>query len=544
MYAQTPPWYFINTGVENTHIVLVIEGTPITIDGVQMEVGDYFAAFYLFNDTMLCGTGTGSTGDIGGTMVTSSVSAATVWGSEPNVHNGFQDGEELKWKVWRASDGSVFSAVATYDTSVPSIPDSGFFVTNGLSKMASLTAFSIPGIDLSVNQQMTPVSGCGSQNEQSVSVLLENHDTLDVIGFTVNYTLNDGDTVSEFVNDTIFAHSTFEYTFNQTLTLTDVGDYFFHVWVNYPGDVNYTNDYNNKHIVISEFPELSLGEDLAICYGDSVVFQTDSFFNEYIWSTGSTQQYIFASQEGAYSVTVTDELGCNVSDTVNLTVYPMPDLGLGYEIEFCEGSYTNVTIIDRYQSIQWSNGSQKPNLYISYPGTYWVTATDFAGCEGHDSIIVNEIPMPLVNLGDDIYTFQYDTLTLDAGAGFDDYLWNTGETSQTIIPDHFGKYEVTVSDGSCPGYGKIDIFEDDTIKSIDYILFYPNPAINTMRLVFPLSESVTIEIFDIAGKYISSTSLNNLYTTKFDIRYLHAGVYILKLKADNYTFIKRFVKIN
>jgi len=541
--AQAPPWYFINTGVENTHIVLVLAGTPITLDSVQMEDGDYVGAFYLFIDTLLCGTGTGNTGDIGGMMVSPNVSAATIWGAEPNVNNGFQEGEMFKWLVWRASDGSIFPAEATYDTSIPNITDSCFYVTNGLSKLESLTAFSIPGIDLSVNQQMQPLSGCGSQEEQPVTVLLENHDSIDVIGFDVYFTINNGDTVAEFVNDTLFADSTYEYTFTQTVLFTVVGSYNFHVWVNFAGDVNYTNDYNNKEVIISELPNVDLGDSMSVCFGDSMLFQTDSFFNDYIWNTGSITQYIFAQEEGTYYVTITDELGCNASDSVFLTVYPLPDIGLGYEVEFCEGEYTNVTVYDRYQNLQWSNGSKKPNLYITYPGTYWLTVTDFAGCNGIDSIIANEIPMPIVNLGDDIVTTTPDSFILDAGIGYESYIWNTGETTHSIIPDRFGNYEVTVFNGVCYGSDKIKITRLDTISNIDYMLLFPNPASDMLKVVFPLSKNSYIEIYNSLGQLIEYRVSYSTFYAIMDIRHLRAGVYFIAVKSGEFSFTQRFVKL-
>ncbi len=39
--------------------------------------------------------------------------------------------------------------------------------------------------------------------------------------------------------------------------------------------------------------------------------------------------------------------------------------------------------------------------------------------------------------------------TLDAGAGFDSYSWNNGETTQTIVPTSFGTYTVTVTGMGC-----------------------------------------------------------------------------------------------
>ena len=51
-----------------------------------------------------------------------------------------------------------------------------------------------------------------------------------------------------------------------------------------------------------------------------------------------------------------------------------------------------------------------------------------------------------VDLGDDIETCE-ESVTLDAGPGYNSYLWNTGETTQTIEVNESGDYSVEVSNG-------------------------------------------------------------------------------------------------
>ena len=51
-----------------------------------------------------------------------------------------------------------------------------------------------------------------------------------------------------------------------------------------------------------------------------------------------------------------------------------------------------------------------------------------------------------VDLGDDIQTCE-ESVTLDAGAGYDSYLWSTGETTQTIEVTETGDYSVEVQSG-------------------------------------------------------------------------------------------------
>jgi hypothetical protein len=538
--SQSPPWFFINTGVENTHIMLILENTPMLLDGQPLEVGDYIGAFYEILDTLICGTGTGNTGDIGGLMITNTVAAATMWGAEPNVSNGFQVGEEFKWKIWRARDGSVFDATVEYDTTVPNITDSGFYVTNGISKMASLSSFSIPGIDLSVNKQLSPLSGCGSLEGQPVSVILENHDTLDIIGFDVFYTLDGGDTISEFVNDTIYAGSTYEYTFSQMVSLTNVGEYHFHVWVNFPGDVNYTNDFNNKEVIISEFPEVDLGDDVFICEGESALLQTDTFFSEYLWNNGSDMQFLYTSEEGFYYCTITDDLGCQGFDSVYVDVLELPQFYLPDTVKFCEGLNTTVTIEGRFESFKWSNGITKPALYISIPNMYSVTVTDAVGCSSVDSLVAMTIPVPQVDLGDTIYSDVLDTIYIDAGPDFTSYYWSNGAFDRIITPSQHGIYTVTVSDGDCDGTGSIWL-KQDTVKFFEELHVWPNPSSGLLTFYLPKTEKLSVEIFNFLGQQLVSEDLEADNIMEYNATWLRSGAYVLIVNTDKQRFKKRLI---
>ncbi len=101
-------------------------------------------------------------------------------------------------------------------------------------------------------------------------------------------------------------------------------------------------------------------------------------------------------------------------------------------------------------SYNWSNGLTTEDICGISIGTYTLTATDNTGCDIEKTITVDPILPPTVHLPPTIIACPYDTVTIDAGSGYNSYLWNTGETTQSIRVFNNGTYSVTVTDeNSC-----------------------------------------------------------------------------------------------
>ncbi|MDX1408799.1 MAG: hypothetical protein R3330_11715, partial [Saprospiraceae bacterium] len=80
-----------------------------------------------------------------------------------------------------------------------------------------------------------------------------------------------------------------------------------------------------------------------------------------------------------------------------------------------------------------------------------VTVTDANGCTETADIDLDVTDNPVVSIdGPDGFCPQL-SITLDAGAGFDGYMWSTGATGQTITVDTPGIYGVTVTLAGCVG---------------------------------------------------------------------------------------------
>ena len=149
----------------------------------------------------------------------------------------------------------------------------------------------------------------------------------------------------------------------------------------------------------------------------------------YDWDDGQTTDTAYNLVAGDYIVTVTDASGCTATDTA--TIFE-PDLITGKDsISACD-SYT------------WIDGT----TYTASNNTATHTLNAANGCDSVVSLDLTIITSPTVDLGNDVAICQGDSTLLDAGSGHTNYLWNTGETTQTIYADTAGTYSVTVGNGT------------------------------------------------------------------------------------------------
>lgn len=95
------------------------------------------------------------------------------------------------------------------------------------------------------------------------------------------------------------------------------------------------------------------------------------------------------------------------------------------------------------------------------PGTHSVKLISIDSCGKTDSVIVQVISSqtPIaVNLGPDTSYCSMTTYTLNAGSGGNNYLWNTGATTQTLTPNTSGTYSVLVTDtNGCTGSDTVQL---------------------------------------------------------------------------------------
>ncbi len=97
-----------------------------------------------------------------------------------------------------------------------------------------------------------------------------------------------------------------------------------------------------------------------------------------------------------------------------------------------------------YDRFLWSTGDTTPSIVITEPGIYTLQAWH-GTCLWREELFFEALSEPEVGLGPDTVFCLGGQLTLKVPGSFEQYLWNTGDTLQSIVVDSFGQYYVEAS---------------------------------------------------------------------------------------------------
>ena len=212
----------------------------------------------------------------------------------------------------------------------------------------------------------------------------------------------------------------------------------------------------NVLVTIHTSPVMDLGAGRTACEGSVVSIDAGNHPYKYTWSTGDTGRIIKVISSGIYSVAASDINGCRGNDEVTVSFNPLPVLPFNRDLTVC-GS-TTLDAGNPGASWLWNNGAVTRSVTVDHSGTYRVQITSGQNCSVTDSVHVKVNPFPGVSLGNDTALCNGEQLLLDAQNAGSSWLWNTGESSETITVTTSGTYEVKViNDYNCSAADAIHV---------------------------------------------------------------------------------------
>jgi len=212
-----------------------------------------------------------------------------------------------------------------------------------------------------------------------------------------------------------------------------------------------TNNFNcsNKDTVIitvNPKPTINAGNDTSVCAGSTIILNATSNAS-LIWSNGLVNNQAFIPNATTqYIATSTNSYECSASDTIIVTVNPLPTLNAGNDLSICNGLQISLNATSN-GTVTWNNGVTNNQPFSPTSGMYIATATNSAGCQRTDTVMISVGTNPNVSAGTNKSICPGGSTQLTASGGTS-YIWNTGDTSSTITVNQAGAYYVVASNNT------------------------------------------------------------------------------------------------
>jgi hypothetical protein len=207
-------------------------------------------------------------------------------------------------------------------------------------------------------------------------------------------------------------------------------------------------------------PMPTISGPAAICEGESADLIVNGLYDLYDWSTGDAGFEINVDEAGLYSVTVTDDNGCEGQTNFNLTVNSLLDLQINGPAELCNNVFANISISGSFNSVQWDNGITSNINPIAGPGFYEVNVIDNNGCPAYASIDIAEGFAEPIDITGDAEICANSDGQLTASAGFVSYSWSNGANTATITVTDPGIFTVLATDANgCESQESFSVIE-------------------------------------------------------------------------------------
>jgi hypothetical protein len=342
--------------------------------------------------------------------------------------------------------------------------------------------------DIGVAEVMSPVSGSGLTNDETITVTIDNYGGAPHSDFDVTYILDGGEPVTEQVEDTVGSLESVTYSFMQTGDFSLLGEHFLTVYTSLANDSDVTNDTTETVI------ENILCNPIADCsYGDGIeILELEAIYN----ASGCDPQ--------------------GYGDYRNLTAV------------LSQGSSNDLIITTGY-------GDQFVKVWIDFNDNYVfevdeIVVDDHEIASGQGSgTFTDTIPLSLPQdapLGEHLMRVK---------TNYDDPVPNNaceptiyGETEDyTVLIDQFTLTSELVVE---PNDLEITWSGDNQFL----VRFRPE---NT-------DETVVVSVHNIAGQTVIQNRVpynNGLYEFDFDMSYAPKGVYVVRLGGSSFVKAERII---
>ncbi|MEO0582462.1 MAG: RHS repeat-associated core domain-containing protein [Bacteroidota bacterium] len=201
-------------------------------------------------------------------------------------------------------------------------------------------------------------------------------------------------------------------------------------------------------------PIISASGPLQFCEGGTVQLSGPTNF-AYQWNSGSNTQTITVDSSGSFHLVVIDTNSCaspaSLPINVQVDTLPVqPIIDVPNNGIICSGDTLTLSGPTGLTSYLWSNGATTPSIQVDTVGNFSLIVFDSNNCESpvSDTIHTTIRPLPLapsISINGPSELCTGDSVMISTTA-LGTYLWNTGDTTQSIVASQSGQYFLSVGD--------------------------------------------------------------------------------------------------
>ena len=225
---------------------------------------------------------------------------------------------------------------------------------------------------------------------------------------------------------------------------------------------------DSMQLIVNLMPKVNLGNDTAICFGESVILHAQNPEFNYLWSSSDNQRSIKVSQTSIVSVEVFDEIGCSDEDEISVTVNQLPVVSLGNDTILCKYQSLVLDAENARLNFSWNTGDKSQTITVDKDALYRVDATDDIGCLGSDEIYVTKQILPDPYFEKDKTICEGAAITLEPDAGFESYdiYWLGNVASFEIEVTETGAYSSVIQSEFCKDTFVVNVAKIDTPDAV------------------------------------------------------------------------------
>lgn len=300
-------------------------------------------------------------------------------------------------------------------------------------------------------------------------------------------------------------------------------------------------------VTINEFsiPTPAINGTLSYCAGDSTLL-TASGATNYVWSTGTVGNSIYATSPGNYSVIGSNQCGASAPVTVTVAELSAPVGSINGTGHICEGEvgFLSTSGGDSYL---WSTGETTETINITTGGTYSVTITNTCGSA---TVSIN-VTSSFVEAA---FSYVLGTglpasaeFTNETSVGATSYSWDFGNGDQSVLEHPSTSYEtsgnylvtLTANDAfGCESTYSEWIFVENLLSNLEVPnVFTPNnDFVNDLFLVNASNiRDFNMHIFNRWGEEILTiVDVQQGWDGKINGELAHDGTYYYKIDATGF----------